>query len=305
MMAKRRYNGWLTALEFVIALILSFFVMMVPGMIAGILSAVLFFALPSRPLLGTGSTLLNYALILLTMLPLTWVIVRFAHGRKMADIGLNRPGKTGLRALGEGLLAGIVLFGLTAAPLYALGEYRMTGLQPGGPVNALVALLMFTFVAFEEELLARGYMLHAFRPVTLVGALLVSSGIFALLHGANANVTFFSLANIMLAGLLMGLMVWTTGNLWLAIGFHLTWNWMQGGLLGIPVSGMQIGGLLATEVVTAPSLLNGGAFGGEGSYLCTIMLSLGCIYYLWRARRSGAYKVLNGWLPPFPWLRID
>ncbi len=66
-----------------------------------------------------------------------------------------------------------------------------------------------------------------------------SAALFALLHGLNPNMTFLAVFNIFLAGCFFSALIYSTGSLFTAIGAHITWNWTQGAILGIPVSGTQ------------------------------------------------------------------
>ena len=53
-----------------------------------------------------------------------------------------------------------------------------------------------------------------------------------------------------------------SGSLWLAIGLHFAWNFVQGPLLGFPVSGIAAGGLQQVHDA-GPAWLSGGAYGPE------------------------------------------
>ena len=50
-----------------------------------------------------------------------------------------------------------------------------------------------------------------------------------------------------------------TRRLWAAIGLHAAWNFAQGGIYGVAVSGFEVGGLLRPRM-TGPDLLTGGSF---------------------------------------------
>ena len=53
------------------------------------------------------------------------------------------------------------------------------------------------------------------------------------------------------------------------------WKWIQGPVLGYEVSGNKFcNGLLALRLPEA-NLINGGAFGFEGSVLCTVLMVVG------------------------------
>jgi hypothetical protein len=151
----------------------------------------------------------------------------------------------------------------------------------------LVSFLFLLIVAFEEEILVRGYILNNLLTNTnKYWALLFSAAIFALLHSFNFNLSFIGLINLLLAGIILGATYIYTKNLWFPISLHLFWNFLQGPIFGYPVSGMKIKSI-TTIKLSGSELLNGGNFGFEGSVLCTLMTTIGIvaiIYYYQRKR---------------------
>lgn len=127
--------------------------------------------------------------------------------------------------------------------------------------------------AFLEEALFRGYMLRKllekFSPFV---SLTLTSLIFVGFHCSNPDITFLSIINIFLASFLLGMLFIKTGNIWLVVGFHLFWNYLQS-LLGFNVSGSDYPSLLFLNF-ESENLFNGGYFGFEGSYVCSIILLL-------------------------------
>jgi len=70
-----------------------------------------------------------------------------------------------------------------------------------------------------------------------------------------------------------------TGRLWASIGFHFSWNFVQGFIFGIPVSGVFLPeSALMSTVLIGPVWLTGGAFGVEGGAVCTLVLLLGLLF---------------------------
>jgi hypothetical protein len=61
-----------------------------------------------------------------------------------------------------------------------------------------------------------------------------------------------------------------TGRLWLPIGIHTAWNFTQGGIFGITVSGHPGEGLL-NGTLTGPEWVSGCAFGAEASVVATVL----------------------------------
>jgi hypothetical protein len=74
--------------------------------------------------------------------------------------------------------------------------------------------------------------------------------------------------------------------LWLAIGLHAAWNFTQGGVFGVNVSGFEFEGLLRSQL-SGPELISGGALGAEGS-IVAVLICLGAgIALVIRARQKG------------------
>jgi hypothetical protein len=61
-----------------------------------------------------------------------------------------------------------------------------------------------------------------------------------------------------------------TGRLWLPIGIHVAWNFTQGGIFGVTVSGHPGEGLFQ-GTLTGPDWLSGGAFGAEASVVAIVL----------------------------------
>lgn len=75
-------------------------------------------------------------------------------------------------------------------------------------------------------------------------------------------------------GILFSYALWRTGSLWWGIGMHMTWDWSQSFLYGVPDSGLlSIGRLFQTHPTGNP-LLSGGPAGPEGSLLAWPVLLL-------------------------------
>jgi len=136
-------------------------------------------------------------------------------------------------------------------------------------LELIISILFFTIVAIVEETLFRGYILkNLMSSFNKYVALIVSSMLFSLMHGLNPNVTLFSLFDLFLAGILLGLSYIYTKNLWFPIAMHLSWNLFQT-LLGFNVSGQDTYSIIEFKI-NESNLINGGAFGFEGSYLSII-----------------------------------
>jgi CAAX protease family protein len=164
-------------------------------------------------------------------------------------------------------------------------------LDPAGarPIvqTLVVSLLVFVFAAAAEEILFRGYPLQTFTRAHLawVGILLTSVP-FAAVHLRNPNVVpGFTFINTALAGLWLAVAYLRTRSLWLPLGLHWSWNWVQASLLGLPVSGIEriSPAPLLKAINAGPDWLTGGAYGIEGGAACTVALLISTVV-IWRAK---------------------
>ncbi len=190
------------------------------------------------------------------------------------------------------LIAGVMM-GVIYAIEAAAGWLRFDGWAwqtlPAGTValGLLSGLLAFTLVGFQEELLHRGYILQNVRDgMGLRWGLLLSSGIFALMHLGNPNATWYSiLPGLTAAGFFLAFGWVRTRQLWLPIGVHIGWNFFEGIVFGFPVSGIDVVGLVR-QTPTGPTYLTGGPFGPEAGLLLVPALAVGIgLIWLYTRRR--------------------
>ena len=73
-----------------------------------------------------------------------------------------------------------------------------------------------------------------------------------------------------------------TQRLWLPIGLHLGWNFTEGSVFGMSVSGNARQDSLIMGTLHGPNLLTGGAFGPEASILAVIVCLAASVIILWR-----------------------
>ena len=160
-----------------------------------------------------------------------------------------------------------------------------------------VSALVFVFAAAAEEMLFRGYPLQTLTRANLawLGVMLTSVA-FASVHLGNPNVVpRLTFLNTTLAGVLLAVGYLRTGSLWFPIGWHWAWNWMQGSVVGLPVSGIErlAPAPLFRTVNSGPEWLTGGAYGIEGGAACTIALLISTLI-IWRTKLISAADVPTG-----------
>lgn len=217
--------------------------------------------------------MLNEVFLMVSVFLASWLVLRMRK-RPLSVLGLS------LKGHGKDVLAGT----LFAVGLYAVGFGLSLLLGAVRVVDAafhcsflLMSLMFFLLVGITEELAVRGFILGHLLDggVNRFVALLLSSVIFSLLHVLNPNFAWIPFLNIVLAGVLLGASYIYTRNLCFPIALHWCWNWLQGPVLGYEVSGNSFGRGILTLRLPEANLINGGAFGFEGSILCSLLLVVG------------------------------
>lgn len=224
---------------------------------------------------GTASLAVEGTAMFVVALAATVIVLRFDGRRSLNVIGLPWSGFA--REIGWGLVLGIAFVVPAVVIAVGVGGLRYgpdagTWIEYGG--TGLWAALILLVAATGEEILVRGYPLRVLADRWGRGAALVlTSLMFAVLHGANPNVGVLALANIVLAGFLLGLICLKTGSLWVASGVHMGWNLGTGFLADLPVSGLEIVDAPLIEVTRAGSpLVTGGQFGVEAGLAATVAM---------------------------------
>ena len=143
--------------------------------------------------------------------------------------------------------------------------------------TVIVSFLIFATAAAFEEVLFRGYILQTFvrSELTLFGVVLTSL-LFATVHNANPAATVLSWINTFIAGIWFAVAYLKTRDLWLPFGLHLAWNWTQGSIFGVEVSGLTeiVKAPLMRESDAGPAWLTGGDYGIEGGVITTVAIVL-------------------------------
>jgi len=202
------------------------------------------------------------------------------------------------RELSLGLLGGALLFTVMTGIVAVLGGIEIVGLRGFGMFWSMAAMAVFSGVF--EEILMRGIVfrqLEAWLGSWL--ALALSSALFGALHIMNPGASWFSsLAIAVEAGILLGAAYMLTRRLWLAIGIHAAWNFTQGWVFSVPVSGGEAPlGLLITRRA-GPEWLTGGAFGLEASVVAMVVATLAGLVLLLMAIRGSQLR-------PAPWQKAS
>ncbi|MBS5925940.1 MAG: CPBP family intramembrane metalloprotease [Clostridium sp.] len=213
--------------------------------------------------------------IVLILTPiLSWKVL---FKNDLSLIGLKALNKKEIKNLILGLVMGIIA--ITLAFILILlsksGVLVNSLLEPRFSLSLVLYLILFILVGFAEELLSRGYIIGAMEASNNNKwfAIMVSAVIFSLMHYGNNGFSLIPFLNIFLVGILFGVMYVKTKSIWLSTGFHITWNFFQGCIYGMPVSGITTPKLYEMTFV-GNSILNGGTFGPEGGLIVTMVIIL-------------------------------
>lgn len=192
-----------------------------------------------------------------------------------------------------GMLLGAVLIFVVVLILAIPGFYAVQDFNSG---SALVkGLFVFGYGAFFEELLFR---LIVFKLLEeYFGSwisIALSSVFFGVAHLFNENATAWSAVAIALeAGVLLSMAFIFTRRIWMALGIHFTWNFMQASVFGLPASGVHFESLISARV-SGPLWLTGGEFGIEASVL-TVLMGLILAWVLCKKAISDDQIILPAW----------
>ena len=214
-----------------------------------------------------GGTILIFLISFLSV----WVFRRAFDRKNFSSLGFKWKGFGNERNIG--FVTGLLAITVIATVLWAMQLLQwFTASINWWDILQVTFILML--VSFSEELVFRGYILNnLLESMPKLPALLVSALLFACFHTLNPGMSLIGFLNIFIAGVLMGVNYIFSRNLWFSIFFHFSWNFFQGPVLGFEVSGLDLPVMLEQNL-RGSTLLTGGAFGLEASWLATFTLSI-------------------------------
>ena len=232
---------------------------------------------------------LSETLMLIGVFLSAWIVWHF---RGLSLAGLGRSLAMRRKDLLSGVLLAIVLYAVGFGISLLAGAVKITGVT-FNPSSLLISFVFFLLVAVTEELALRGFVLERMLQggINKFWALFFSSVLFSLIHIGNPNFNFLSFINILLAGVLLGSSYIYTRNLCFPIALHWFWNWIQGPVLGYQVSGNNFVSTMLKLNMPEKNVLNGGAFGFEGSLICTVLMILFTVLIIWWGEKRTAISL--------------
>ena len=184
--------------------------------------------------------------------------------------------------LGGGIVIGTLVMGGIFGVEWALGVLYVRGVQFPN-LGWFIWLPVLAFLAFGEEIAYRGLMLNGLLVMLRKRwlAVIVMAACFGLAHACNPNASVLSVLGNALGGLVYGVAFLGSERIWLPLGLHFAWNFVQAPVLGFPFLGEEIG--LVQQVSVGSALITGGSYGPEAGLV-------GMLF------RFVAIALLAGWL---------
>jgi len=192
----------------------------------------------------------------------------------------------------RGFLIGLIEISALMALIAVFGGYSFGSLALHGSAIlrwAIVWAIFFVFVGLFEEFLFRGY--TQFTLADGIGfwpAAILLSILFGAIHLGNLGEGWVGAAAVVMIGLVFALTLRRTGNLWLAVGWHASFDFGETFLYSVPNSGIVFDGHLSNASLHGAKWLAGGTVGPEGSvfsFLTMAILAL-VVHLLYPAKNS-------------------
>ncbi len=275
----RGHSCWLEVFIFLLVFFITQTLVSIPVTVATVIW--MFVSTSPEEILSSGDLTANMpdwimlVQLFATVIPTVCTILfcRWIEKRNAASMGLRKSRI--LREYGIGTLVGILLISVTML-LCTLGgglTWRTGQFSLG---LWLLFLVGFLIQGMSEEVLCRGYLMVSIaRRNSMAWAVALNAVLFALLHILNPGIGILPLINIALFGALESVYVLKRGDLWGACAIHSLWNFFQGNVFGVSVSGTGSGTtILQATAVKGKEWLNGGAFGVEGGLAVTLVTAV-------------------------------
>ena len=241
-------------------------------------------------LMSTPAFLLSMALGYILIDAYYCARVRFIERTSLAS-GLGLPREKILRRYLTGMATGLVLMGSVFTILLLSGQIRVAGfgIEPANLPLFFSFIVMWIFQGACEEIMFRGYMMpRVAARYGLIPAIAVSSLLFCLFHGLNPGFTVLALINLILVSVLFALIAYFTDNIWIVCAAHTMWNFTQGNVFGLEVSGNSGNVSLIHTALgdRADAVMTGGTFGPEGGLAVTVvtLIAIAAVLVIFRRR---------------------
>ncbi|WP_270660361.1 CPBP family intramembrane glutamic endopeptidase [Paraclostridium bifermentans] len=231
---------------------------------------------------------------LISSIVFIWVLA--IEGREIETLGFYK--ESWLAKYASGLLIGLLMMSTVVFILYIFGfiTIETKSLQPVGIaalLNISIILIGWLIQGATEEIVTRGWLMNVLGArYNITVGLILSSVFFALIHSENPGINYVAMLNIVLVGILLGLIVINTGSLWVACGIHSAWNFAQGNIFGFQVSGNDVGvGSIVDLNLVGNEFITGGQFGPEAGMVCSFVILVLIVIMLFLSKRDSLKNI--------------
>lgn len=227
----------------------------------------------------TGNILIVMLFTTIFSIIVSIIYCKFIEKRSLASMGIVK--KHAVKNYIFGLFIGFILFTAIVALNITFGAMKFDGINSNIIVGIVIVYAIgFAIQGASEEILCRGYLMNSIGGKHSVWlAVIISSLFFAMLHLANPGLTLLAFANLFLFGLFAAFYIICFDDIWGACAIHSIWNFAQGIIYGISVSGVynETNSIMFLKNVEGMSFINGGTFGAEGGAAVTFVLLIGIL----------------------------
>jgi membrane protease YdiL (CAAX protease family) len=152
----------------------------------------------------------------------------------------------------------------------------------------------FVFVGLSEEFLFRGYVQFTLaRGIGFWPSAVALSSLFGAVHRGNPGERIVGLVSVAVTGLVFAFALRRTGSLWLAVGWHASFDFGESFLFSVPDSGFVFDHHLSNSVLHGGIWLTGGTVGPEGSIFSFLTMGISAlvIHFLFPAKRETSVQI--------------
>ncbi|MDL2223613.1 CPBP family intramembrane metalloprotease [Bacteroidales bacterium OttesenSCG-928-M11] len=283
--AKLKTHPLLTLLYVILIFIVGSIIMAIPYFIIMLLSGGISFEDGLKLNSSNNFWIQNLLLIVIIFSYIGYC--KWIEGRSIRSLGFSRKGIT--RQYIQGAVLGFGMISISLGLCFATGAMEYQGISESISWGIIFLFLLgFMVQGMSEEVMLRSYtMVSLSNRMHIVWAILISSILFGLLHCFNNSFSWVAMLNLVLYGIFASLYFLSTDNIWAVGAQHSIWNWAQGNVYGINVSGIEVNDTISRFTpVEGKDFISGGGFGLEGGIAVTIVLVFGIIYLLYNIKNK-------------------
>ena len=234
------------------------------------------FIRPTRGVFSLGSSF-AYEVFCFTVVFGAALIMAQIEGRSPGAYGLPLSGAFG-KLFWQGCLIGLVEISVLVGLIAVFGGYSFGDIALHGKELLRWGILwavFFVFVGLFEEFTFRGYTQYTLaESIGFWPAAIVLSCSFGAVHLGNPGEGWVGAAGVVTIGLIFAFALRRTGNLWLVVGWHASFDFGETFLYSVPNSGIVFEGHLSNASLHGAKWLTGGTVGPEGSVFSFLTMGI-------------------------------